>query len=220
MRVRRGVLSRLPVFPMRQGLYHCSFPGAVVILDLVPDRYRLLTGDGADRFARLVAEKASILDIEWLAERGVTKAQCNPPADHIRPTRSALDHIQGRAATGSTFKSAWHQLKFKRRLPQRPLHELLDNLAASRPHPKRHHQQRSLEIAAASMRAKNFISAEDQCLPRSLAMLHMLFREGINADLVFGVDMPFAAHCWVQQGGMVLSDTLDRVLPFRPIMVV
>ena len=50
-------------------------------------------------------------------------------------------------------------------------------------------------------------------------MAHMLFQEGIGAQIVFGVTMPFAAHCWVQQGDVVLNDALDRVLRFRPIMV-
>jgi hypothetical protein len=38
---------------------------------------------------------------------------------------------------------------------------------------------------------------------------------------VFGVQSrPFAAHCWLQLGGVVLNDTVDHVKRYTPIMVV
>lgn len=48
-------------------------------------------------------------------------------------------------------------------------------------------------------------------------MRRMLQRRGCQSCLVFGVTMPFAAHCWVQAGDKVLTDPLDVVLHYQPI---
>lgn len=43
---------------------------------------------------------------------------------------------------------------------------------------------------------------------------------GPDARLLIGVTMPFSAHCWVQVGDTVLTDSLDLVLSFQPILSV
>jgi hypothetical protein len=64
-------------------------------------------------------------------------------------------------------------------------------------------------------------SSKDECLFDSLALIEFLARHGIYADWVFGVQTrPFAAHCWVQHGGIVFNDTVEHVTGFTPIMVV
>lgn len=64
-------------------------------------------------------------------------------------------------------------------------------------------------------------SSKDACLLESLSLLHVLGRYGIHAHWVFGVRTePFFAHCWLQKHDCVLSDSLDRVWQFTPIMVV
>lgn len=189
-------------------------------MDLLPDRYRLLKGEAAKRFLRLASGEASKVDIALLAEQNIHASNISQPVELALPTVSAFDLITTETRSTSFLRSAFYQLHYKRRLRFCALHELLEELAAQRAHLPVVGSQRSLEIAAASVRAMHIVSAQDQCLPRSLAMTYLLRRDGIAADLVFGVTMPFAAHCWVQQGDMVLSDTLERVRPFRPIMVV
>ena len=57
------------------------------------------------------------------------------------------------------------------------------------------------------------------CLFDSLALIHFLARFRVFPDWVFGVTAdPFEAHCWVQTGGVVLNDTVERVSAFTPIM--
>ena len=59
------------------------------------------------------------------------------------------------------------------------------------------------------------------CLFDSLALFDLLLRHGVRVDWVYGVQAePFEAHCWLQAGDLVVNDTLDRVAPFTPIMVV
>nr|WP_257719811.1 lasso peptide biosynthesis B2 protein [Sphingopyxis macrogoltabida] len=75
-------------------------------------------------------------------------------------------------------------------------------------------------IAAAIERVSRYRDATDQCLARGLAMRAMLARRGLAADLVVGVMLPFTAHCWLQSGTTVLSDPLDRVVNFTPLLTV
>ena len=59
------------------------------------------------------------------------------------------------------------------------------------------------------------------CMFDSLALIHFLARQGLYPDWVFGVNAdPFEAHCWVQSGGTVLNDRVERVSGFTPIMCV
>lgn len=59
------------------------------------------------------------------------------------------------------------------------------------------------------------------CLFDSLALLHFLARIGVFPQWVFGVKLePFAAHCWVQAGEIVVNDIVDNVRDYTPIMSV
>jgi hypothetical protein len=58
------------------------------------------------------------------------------------------------------------------------------------------------------------------CLRDSIALLRFLIRRGVAAELVIGVKLyPFAAHCWVQQGPLILNDNLGGAAGFAPILV-
>lgn len=59
------------------------------------------------------------------------------------------------------------------------------------------------------------------CLFDSLALTQFLLSHAIRALWVFGVrEDPFAAHCWVQYGNVILNEYLDRTLLYTPIMAV
>jgi hypothetical protein len=66
-----------------------------------------------------------------------------------------------------------------------------------------------------------FYTLRSACLLDSLTMVHFLGAEGIHPNWVFGVKTePFDAHCWVQDGEVVLNDAPDRVRQYSPILVV
>ena len=66
-----------------------------------------------------------------------------------------------------------------------------------------------------------FYTLRGACLLDSLTLIHFLSAEGIHPDWVFGVKTePFDAHCWVQQGELLLNDVPDRVRQYSPILVV
>ncbi len=57
------------------------------------------------------------------------------------------------------------------------------------------------------------------CLFDSLCLLEFLARHAFFPRWVFGVNAePFQAHCWLQEGSMVLNDTVERVSAYTPIM--
>jgi hypothetical protein len=82
--------------------------------------------------------------------------------------------------------------------------------------------ERTRELVAAFFRLRVFFfSSRSECLFDSLTLLKFLAHYGIFADWVFGVQArPFAAHCWVQLGDVVLNDTVEHVSGYTPIMLV
>lgn len=89
--------------------------------------------------------------------------------------------------------------------PPRPLHQSLQEL-------------RRLIVAFRVVRP--WYPRDALCLFDSLALLLFLRHCGHNCQWVFGVrEDPFAAHCWIQYGPFVLSDKLERVRLYTPIMV-
>ena len=47
------------------------------------------------------------------------------------------------------------------------------------------------------------------CLFRSFALVAVLRRQGVDADLCFGIiDLPFSSHAWVEAEGRVLNESL------------
>ncbi|WP_434213483.1 lasso peptide biosynthesis B2 protein [[Pseudomonas] boreopolis] len=55
----------------------------------------------------------------------------------------------------------------------------------------------------------------------SLSLLRFLSRRELPANIVFGVTLaPFAAHCWVQAGDIVLNETLSDANAHTPIRMI
>lgn len=59
------------------------------------------------------------------------------------------------------------------------------------------------------------------CLYDGLALLEFLARRKLFPDWIFGVQaQPFGAHCWVQQGEVLLNESTEYAGQFTPIMAV
>lgn len=108
----------------------------------------------------------------------------------LRSISAAVRHVQGR--------------KYSRHEPDPPGRDSLARLIS----------------VFARLRPYVFTS-RDKCLLESLALFEFLSRQEIFPTWVFAVhSSPFAAHCWLQSGSIVLNDTLENVRNFTPIMVV
>ena len=61
----------------------------------------------------------------------------------------------------------------------------------------------------------------DTCLLYTLSLLEFLACYGVFPDWIFGVSVaPFKAHCWLQEGELLLTDTPFKTGALTPIMVV
>jgi hypothetical protein len=66
-----------------------------------------------------------------------------------------------------------------------------------------------------------FYVARDNCLFDSLALTEFLRRRGVQTTCVLGVrTLPFAAHCWVQTGRLLVDGLPAQVARFQPILSV
>lgn len=206
-------------YRLRSGLSYCLIGSRAVFLDLPASRYFLLEGTGAEHLTAFAEGSASGDAIAWLLAEGLIELGDAPPMRSHAPTplTSLHDRHLGTPRPWLLFEAIIGQARANRRLANHSLGTLLE---PSDPADAEADLDRCRPIAAATERASRYRDATDQCLVRGLAMRAMLARRGLSVDLVIGVMLPFAAHCWIQSGTTVLSDPLDRVANFTPLLTV
>lgn len=208
---------------LRDDLHFCIISSCVIFLDLASDRYFMLEGAGANCFERFVHNGASGSDHRWLANRGILTQSCSNEmhisVDPALPLSSVFELNLPQPSLWRTAQAVGTVIAFRNCLKRRSLQSVLARLAQRRPPIGTADSGTYLAVAAAFNRSKRYVSAHKTCLPRGLAMTHILFGLGIDATLIFGVTLPFSAHCWVQVGNIVLTDPIDRALGFKPILV-
>jgi hypothetical protein len=95
-------------------------------------------------------------------------------------------------------------------------HDLPSAVAALRAPRRRRTPRRPLDVderrvAAAAVRVLQRLPGDSRCLTRSLVVLAMLARRGIDVRLVLAArpTPTFAAHAWVERSGRPLLPTRD-----------
>lgn len=82
-------------------------------------------------------------------------------------------------------------------------------------------EARIVRRALAFRRLLPWIPFQGLCLYRAALLRQYLGDDARRVTWVFGVSTwPFAAHCWLQCGELVLNDRLHRVSRYTPIMAV
>jgi len=202
--------------------HHCVILGdRTVVLDVARDTYRLLGPPVAQalRSDRDAPGQADVLNrlqslgiiqpgsggISFPSFERATSSAIELPRDH--------DHRLGFLTVSNALLHAMATLRFrglayslrKMARPERPSLDPTDTLTA---------------IAQAYDRQRSRIPLHQICLPDSIALRHILQGQGVDAALIIGVRLdPFAAHCWLQSGSMVLNDSCDHVSCFTPILI-
>ncbi|ASR50314.1 lasso peptide biosynthesis B2 protein [Blastomonas fulva] len=205
-------------------LRYCLFASASIFLDVDRARYFLLQDRADARFRRFLEQSADAADFHWLIARNIITEGCDDPTLHNpkvpAPTSGLENHPSLSADVVSTIRAIAAQITARRMLRRLPFAEILKPgwSTAQRVAQDQNHQV-SL-VTAAFQRARHFVPAKDQCLVRSIAMKKVLASHGCHVDLVIGVALPFSAHAWVQSGDTILTDPLDLVEPYKPILVV
>jgi hypothetical protein len=171
--------------------------------------------------------------IEVLRGRGLLTDSVPPGKDAtpVSATPPARELLADPEATGSQRTGSWLSFFIASALAkialrtwafERVIRRVRQRKATIAPQAAPLDAERARMLVETFMRYRIFLfSSRNECLYDSLALIEFLARNGIYADWVFGVQTrPFAAHCWVQHGGIVFNDTVEHVTGYTPIMVV
>ena len=199
--------------------------GRPVFMDGRHDSYFLLEENEEAEFLELIEKDGticaagpglrSVLDAPNGSPRIILARP--PPADC-----SLLDDIgsSARARIRDVVSVAWLLRRSRHAIATRPIGKILFDLCEDIETDR--WQCDGLDIVADARRfiaARRLVPYAPNCLTDSLALVRWLGRSG--ALLVFGVKLePFAAHCWVQFGNLLLNDRADTVTQFRPVRVI
>ena len=220
----RGSLYRAMALAVRNNLHFAKVGSGFVFLDLAVDRYFMLRGDPADRFDDFLEGVAGQSALDWLMNRqliddhggsSLSLSRCG-----ARPDSSLVDDGIQNSSACWVARALTAQLIVRRQIERLPLSQIFERLRRVQAPDVRADMRACRVAAGAFQRAKHYMSATDQCLVRGLAMKCMLGRRGCDVQLIIGVTMPFSAHCWVQCGSVVLTDPIDLVRRFEPLLVI
>ncbi|MGJ0239833.1 lasso peptide biosynthesis B2 protein [Novosphingobium fluoreni] len=224
-------------YRIRDGIGFVCFEGRTIILDVTADRYWQLGADAGAALEALRSGATNRIDAQALARlRALGFVEPAIAADPILsgltvPALGPLPPPSGSLLEGPTLPrrgDAWAAgeitlLAFTARvvLRVRPLAAVLDRIVMRRARTRAPEEGPGLDLLAQQFaRLRRLVPLRPLCLPDSLAFLWFAMRRGHAPRLVFGVEaFPFTAHCWVQDGSMVLTDALDHASRFRPILV-
>lgn len=209
---------------LRPDLSFCFIAERAVLLDLRADRYFLLTGEPLRLLRKAMRGEYGTSNPAEFANFG-----CGPlfvdgpsgvaPVEAATPGRSALEC--GRApldwpSVGHVFGA---QVRASVTLRTCGLRRTVARWRAARPSGQPREEVGATIMLSQYYAAKRaLVPLHRSCVPDSLGLIRLLWRHGLDADLLFGVRLdPFAAHCWVQSESHVLSDPLSNVTDFTPV---
>lgn len=197
-----------------------------VFLDLRRDRYVSLDRSTEDLLHAVIAgEPLAPPQVERLLGTGLFREAATPAPVIAAATTlaeaSLLDRERAAPSLTGAVRAFAATASARRRLRRVPLLSLIEKergrRAGAMPDDAEMLAQASLDFLA----ARALAPIAPKCLPDSLALLDWLSRSGLHPALVFGVKLdPFAAHCWLQSGSLVLNDAADIVAAFTPVLVV
>lgn len=203
-----------------------------VFLDVAKDRYFCLPPEFEALFQGLLAGTeppcAESREIDRLIQMGViVPSDTHGLGTTIEPvvvrTSSRLDGSLPAPNPWHIIRAVYTQRKATYDLTHISLQRVLDRLRKAKSKGKCGPVPSPVPsgYVSAYQCATRILSTQDQCLRTAVGFTKLLNRDGYYPDLVIGVRMsPFRAHAWVQDQGTILTDTLDTVLPFTPILVI
>lgn len=193
----------------------------VVALDLRTDAYFCLPDLALHLVARAdggwTPSSAAVADgllQTGLFQPGLSRAPGAVPA----PVQTSRSSVRQTSPSSSAVlltviaREAW-------RINGRSVRDLLDQSPSRPVRPER--GEEAMAEAQLFDRWCTWIPGQGQCLYRAYLLRAFLAARGHGAAWVFGVrTWPFAAHCWLQIGDILLDDDLDRVSVYTPILKV
>lgn len=213
---------------LSDGVTFCEIADQIVFLDLRRDRYFRL-GPAAERAFRRLQAGAPESDAEGLDRLLATNLVI--ATDEPCPIRAVaaatplhslveLQGSQSRSRSSMLPEILLRLILIRLQLRRGRLSTVLAKLSM-RNWVDDEDRARSDALIATYLATRRMLPMAPNCLRDSVALGRFLARRGLPFKLVFGVKVsPFAAHCWLQSGMIVLNDSLDSVADFRPILVI
>lgn len=213
--------------------HFCVASGEVVFIDLKQDRYFALPPAMRQAFKRLLTSTTTSNEdegaVSHLVDSGLL-VSCPDAGKPIQPTvceaptETALAQIPRTSMKWETLLALGYHLEAMMALKHNTLGQ-----TALRLERRKCRNRTSPDIAAKSnladigafLQTRRWIKTHNHCLRWSVAMVQFLASRGYYPQFVIGVRMkPFHAHAWVQDGPKVLSDEVDIVSNYTPILVI
>lgn len=206
----------------------CEVDGQIVFLDIRANRYARIRKELADAVIQGKRDdlrpdfRSKVTSIGWPNVKPAAVRSSSVPI--IRPYREhSAEYEEGRALKRQMVSAFGSLLAAKMILACASLDAVLAKVQAN--------NLRASAVGTGAIQRTDWIAAfdnveravigNDRCLHRSIALQFLLARNGFPSTLVFGVRLnPFHAHCWLQDGDLVLNDTLEVVGPFTAIRAV
>lgn len=183
-----------------------------------------MLGHDLDRdFADLLQGNASSETRRRLAAATICTDGHDPTPYPVRalssPTSSLYERSNSATAALLVVETLIRQQLARRSLVHRPFSKAIGGIGRAKHNFRQSPQEVFEPIVAALIGAERIMQRADDCLAVGIAMSRMLARRKLAHRFVIGVTLPFAAHCWIQAGDVVLTDTVERVSGFTPILV-
>ncbi len=218
-------------YALRHGISFCFVADRALFLDVPRDRYFCLSQAASRAFHDVVDGKnAATETCEQLVALGIFEpsdaaAPITPCDAPDLPDRSLAETMH-RAGISSRWETGRAMLALNAaslRLRYRGLERALADIRARKSHLIAHqNRDRFIETIAQGYRGtRTFLSEQDRCLVRSLAIARRLLAAGVAPDLVLAVKLqPFQAHCWVQLGPLLINERREVVRDYTAILIV
>jgi hypothetical protein len=195
-----------------------------VFMDERTDSYFTLDAQAEDRLHCLLDRAQPLMSAEILGKRDIGDEPSElRHASYASPAGSLLDQHASGARLTDVVKAIALVRSTRIQLRTKPIEILLRRMLAS---------ARDAPIAAASrdemivhtrrfLSARKLVPVQQNCLLDSLSLLRWLGPRRNAAALLFGVKLdPFAAHCWIQSGDLILNDRVEAIAAFSPVRVI
>lgn len=221
-----------------QHVHFCCRGDSLVFLDLRADDYTLVSGDAASAIRMLCSHsqgssafahdmscledvlRGGLLTQDAHAGRRIRPAQIefatrsvdDIAAAHLRLSPSRIGHFLGACTWALTA------LRFQ---PLERIVVRVQRRKALLAHMKSTDAPGACQLTSVFHRLRPCFPKSYLCLYDSLALLDFLARYRTFPTWVFGIKLePWAAHCWVQDGHVVLNEDPEEAAGYTPVMAI
>ena len=228
-------------YALSKHVHACETGGVLIFLDLQRDQYFSLDRNASELLAPLLSGTREDIEgdeehqrtlrrtVDLLMAQRLLSLNSGPvgqalPVGWVRPTESL---VQARYRSLSNIPPTWFidflyaAVLAAGKLRWWSIARIVESIRVRRPEHAGVDPEKVADLMSAFVTLRPLFPKSYVCLFDSLASLELLARHNCFPQWVFAVKAsPFGAHCWLQDGELVLNDSAEHVSAYTPIMVV